>query len=331
VLLVVFALPALFRVPITSPAPVAGFGDGHKPAGAEAFDATLQRELAQAQPAALFIGNSNTYTRIDEARLAALIGGPVLVQAHDGTTGVHWYLQLVNHVIPSQARPARIFVLFRDDELLSYTGTKLSLVERWSQPFEPAFAAMDQADCTTRSMRLRAGAERAIQAVWPLAAMESDNLYPLADAVAPAAILQGRPTATFHAELNARFGLGHLRPITSDGMSDLGKYEGSDDFAARARCSVLPQLLDAAQEAGLELTLVRVQRRTWDGQDHELEAMVAQLGAYAAEHGVQLVDFSGDPAVTTDWYGTVDHISDEHRGAWTELFHRRVYVEGGDR
>jgi len=328
VLLVVFALPALFRVPVTGPAAVAGYGDGTKPAGAPAFDLAPLQQLRAVQPDYLFVGNSNTTTRIDEQRLGELLDASVLVQATDGTTGVHWYLQLVNHLIPSGARPRTLFVLFRDDELLSFSQTRPELLLAWSQDFEPAFEAIHQADCTTRSMRMQAAADRGITALWPLAAVESDNLYPLADALTPAAILQGRPATVFHTDLNRRFGLGHMRPVASDGMTDLGKHSGSGDFAARARCSVLPHLLQAAADAELDLVLVRVQRRTWTGDDQEIEALVRQLADFAADHGVPLVDFSGDPEIPAEWYGTVDHIADEHRETWTELFHQRVFVEG---
>lgn len=322
VLVIVFGVPALIR-PDMTPTPVeVGYGTGDKPEGARPFDASPIAELDRVRPRFLFVGNSNTYTRIDEDHLASLVGGPVLVQAESNTGGVHWYLQLKNHLLASGARPERVFVLYRTRELGDTYTRAPEQRHAWSLEHEPALAAIEQADCATTGDRFRAAAYRATQAIWPTVDVRSDDLMNVALAVAPRALFAGEEPYAFREALNRRFGLGHLRPTVGDDLLQ-GATLDVEDFERRARCSTLPALLGLARDEGIPLTLVRIQTRTWpDGP--EVEAWHRALFAAAERHGVETHDFSGDPEVTRAWYGTADHISQAHERDWTELFARRV-------
>ena len=318
VLAAVFGLPALVRPEVQHPVEVVGYGDGTKEPGAPSFDAAPLEALQRVQPRYLFIGNSNTYTRIDEDHLAQLVGGPVLVQATAATGGVHWYLQLKNHLVASGVQPERVFVFYRDGELGTPYTAAPALRQAWSHGQEPAFAALAAASCATWGDHLDAGVMSAVQRIWPMVDVRSDDLFDVAEAVAPEALYGGQSAYAFREGLNARFGPGHLRPSVADALVDKAGID-PEAFETRARCSTLPALLALAQDHQVPLTLVRVQRRTWpDGP--AVEAWNQALAAAAADHGVGFLDFSGTPEITASWYGTADHIAPTHETAWTELF-----------
>lgn len=322
VLMIVFGVPALIR-PDVPPTPVEiGYGTGEKPDGARPFDPSPIAELERVRPRFLFIGNSNTYTRIDEDHLASLVGGPVLVQAESNTGGVHWYLQLKNHLVPSNARPERVFVFYRTRELGDTYTRAPEQRHAWSREHEPALAALEQADCATTGDAFRAAAYRATRSIWPTVDVRSDDLMNVALAVAPDALFGGDEPYAFREALNRRFGLGHLRPTVGDDLLEGANLE-VDAFEQRTRCSTLPALLSLARDEGIPLTLVRIQTRTWPNGP-EVEAWHQALFAAAERHGVTTYDFSGDPEVVRAWYGTADHISEDHERDWTELFARRV-------
>jgi len=334
VVLVVFGLPAAFRLNVPPIVEQAGYGDGSKPAGAPAFDSAPLEALRRQRPRYVFIGNSNAYTRIDEARLERRLGAEVLVQATAATAGPHWYLQVKNHVIASGVKPHRVFILFRDGELLDYTSAKAELRLRYSQDLEPAFADIDRAECTTLGMRLRAGTRRAVAYVWPLSTVPRDDLYTVTDALTPSDLLDGRSPREFHRVLNRRFGLGHLRTDAHDALIDSASGRADPEaFAARAACSTLPHLLAAARETELSLVFLRIQRRTWSADDADVEREARELAAYLRARGAAFHDFSGDPAIRPEWYGAIDHIADEYRGVWTDLLVERLapLFRGADR
>ena len=325
VLLIVFAAPAAIRVGGSPVPPQAGYGDGSKPPGAPAFDDGPIEELKQARPDYLFIGNSNTDTRVHEQRLEQLTGGEVLVQAHGGSAGVHWYLQIKNHVIASGVRPRKLFVLFRDHELTDFSDAAIDTRLKFSRGHEPALQAIDQNECTTAGMRFRAAAHRAIGVIWPLSYKPEDGLLKLATALAPESLLGGSNELRFRLELTRRFGLGHLRADAPDALIDSVTHRFDlQDFSTRAACSALPFLLDEARDAGLDLVLVRIQRRSWTADDLELERSMQELAAFVRAHGASFVDLSGDERIQPEWYGQSDHIAERYMQSWTEVFHQRL-------
>jgi hypothetical protein len=92
--------------------------------------------------------------------------------------------------------------------------------------------------------------------------------------------------------------------------------------------SQLPLMLDEARRAGLRLVFVRVQRRPIGGeppyQSPALQRYIRQLRQYIERGGAQMIDDTGDPAETLDWYEDGDHLSREGRRRYTEAFAERV-------
>jgi len=103
------------------------------------------------------------------------------------------------------------------------------------------------------------------------------------------------------------------------------------DFGAFAGKSQLPLMLRDAQRAGLRLVFVRVQRRPIGGrppyQSPALQRYVRELRAYVESRGGTLLDDTGDPAETLDWYEDGDHLSREGRRQYTERFVERIRLQ----
>ena len=128
------------------------------------------------------------------------------------------------------------------------------------------------------------------------------------------------------ADMNARFGLDHLRPMEA---ADIRAIEDeSADFDRYLNESVLPLMLRDAERAGLRLGFVRVQRRPIDGRPPEqspaLRQYVEDLRRYVTTRGAVFHDDTGDPALTLDMYEDGDHIARHARRMYTEVFFYRL-------
>jgi alkylation response protein AidB-like acyl-CoA dehydrogenase len=103
------------------------------------------------------------------------------------------------------------------------------------------------------------------------------------------------------------------------------------DFGAFVGKSQLPLMLREAQRAGLRLVFVRVQRRPAGGrpphQSPALQRYVRELRAFIEANGGLLLDDTGDPAQTLDWYEDGDHLSREGRRRYTERFAERIRLQ----
>jgi hypothetical protein len=135
-----------------------------------------------------------------------------------------------------------------------------------------------------------------------------------------------RKREAFTQQLNDRFGLAHLRPMDAADMQATVDREA--DFDAWVDRSTLPLMLRDAREAGLQLVLVRVQRRPIGGrppvQSPALQRYISKLAQYVQANGGIMMDDTGDPAETLDWYEDGDHLSREGRRRYTEAFATRL-------
>jgi hypothetical protein len=135
-----------------------------------------------------------------------------------------------------------------------------------------------------------------------------------------------RQRAAFLASVNDRFDLSHLRPM--DGADMQATEDREADFDAFVHESTLPLMLRDARQAGLQLVLVRVQRRPVGRappfESPALRRYVEKLTAYVEANGGVFMDDTGDPAQTLDMYEDGDHLSRDGRRRYTEMFVSRL-------
>jgi hypothetical protein len=288
------------------------------------FDANRIADLARLDPAWVVIGDSMAGSRIDPALLTQRTGGRTAPLLYAGSGPAWWYLALKNWVIASHIRPRAVLVFFRDTNL---TNVMFRIDATWSLDT----AALDREDDLnavvarrrgTTFYRLRDGFERVYQSEQARRWIEPA----VTDWPAHAMFDVRRKRDAFRDQLNDRFGLSHLRPMDAADMQATEDREA--DFDAYVDKSALPLMLRDARQAGLQLVLVRVQRRPVDGhaprQSRALQRYVTRLAAYVQANGGIFLDDTGDPAQTLDWYEDGDHLSREGRRRYTEAFATRL-------
>jgi hypothetical protein len=288
------------------------------------FDAGPIAELARMNPGFVVIGDSMAGTRIDPVLFARLTERPVAPLLHAGSGPVWWYLVLKNWVIPSRIHPQGVFIFFRDTNLTN-------ILFRIDATWVTDTAAHDREDDLNAVVARRRGS------VFRRVHGAIENLYQVPEArhwIEPAMnawpadlmIPYRRLRASFMQRLNDRFGLDHLRIMDAADMQAIEDREA--DFDAFVDRSVLPLMLRDARQAGLSLCFVRVQRRPEGNgppvQSRALARYAAKLKTYIERNGGTIVDDTGDPLQTLDWYADGDHLSREGRRRYTELFVSRL-------
>ena len=289
-----------------------------------AFDTNRVPDLARLDPKWVVIGDSMAGSRIEPALLGERTGGRVAPLLYAGSGPAWWYLALKNWVIPSRIRPRAVFVFFRDTNL---TNVMFRIDATWAldtaalereddlnavvakRRGTPFYRVRDSFDRLYQAEQARRWIEPAMTE-WPARAMFNAR----------------RKREAFMQQLNDRFGLSHLRPMDAADMQATEDREA--DFDAYVDKSILPLMLRDAKQAGLQLVLVRVQRRPLNGQppvqSAALKRYVSKLARYVEANGGIFFDDTGDPAQTLDWYEDGDHLSREGRRRYTEAFATRL-------
>lgn len=326
VLLSPLALRAVNRVmlpevPSLGYLPALGLRRDHQPFRQETIE-----ELRRGQPAWVFIGDSMLGTRIDPRRLQQLStnGHEFVAFLYQAATGPGWwYLAFKNDLVASGTRPRCVFFFFRDTNLTDtlwrlagHYGHALDTVATGAEPeLDRLVAARMRGEWTSRAYSLLNGVYEAdVAAGWMEPLVHGWFLrwrYP-----------DAAERAAFEAETERAFGLEQLR---SDVGSDLD-VAANPDFARDLPTSVLPSILDLADQHGLRVCFVRVQRRPEGGhpppQSPALAKYVADLAAYVESRGALFHDDTNDPELTEDLYGDGDHVRDRRR--YTEIFRQRL-------
>jgi hypothetical protein len=291
------------------------------------FDASRPEALARMQPAFVVIGDSMAGSRIDPAVFGRVTGQPVAPLLYAGSGPAWWYLVLKNWVVASGIRPKAVFVFFRDTNL---TNVMFRIDATWS--LDTAALAREE-ELNAVVARRRGTAFYQVRAAFDRAYGVAETrrwIEPLVNEwPARAMVPYRRPRAAFMLAVNDRFGLDHLRPMDAADMQATEDREA--DFGAFVGKSQLPLMLREAQRAGLRLVFVRVQRRPAGGrpphQSPALQRYVRELRAFIEANGGLLLDDTGDPAQTLDWYEDGDHLSREGRRRYTERFAERIRLQ----
>ena len=291
----------------------------------EAFNPEPIEELRRMNPGYVVIGDSMAGTRIDARRLTELAGRPVAPLLQAGSGPAYWYLLLKNWVIASGTRPRVVFIFFRDSHL---TNVLYRLDDPYRWMIDVAAADREDelnaviASRTEGRWRLIEQVERAYGADQARRQLEPA----LTEWVGRTIVPSRRQRTAFMTNMNARFGLDHLRPMDAADIAAAEDLEA--DFERYVHRSVLPLMLRDAKAAGLTLCFVRVQRRPVGGsapvQSPALRRYVEDLRRYVESNGAIFRDDTGDPALTLDMYEDGDHLAGAYRRRYTEILFERL-------
>jgi hypothetical protein len=324
-LLVPFAIPLANSARREPPAPATYLPALEGPRERDEFEAIRVEELRTMNPGYVVIGDSMAGTRIDERRLGQLAGRPVAPLLQPGSGSAFWYLALKNWVIASGVKPRVVFVFFRDTNLTDVLF-RLDQKFRWSIDL----VASDREDELNAVVARRLGPLQRTHGVFDRV-FQTERARRWAEPALtnwPARVLipSRRRRTEFTAQMNDRLGFGHLRPMEA---ADIHVTEDETiDFHRFVDSSVLPLMLRDANQAGLALAFVRVQRRPTPNrpppQSDAMRRYVENLGEYVTARGAIFHDDTGDPALTIDLYEDGDHIARHARRLYTEIFFMRL-------
>jgi hypothetical protein len=290
------------------------------------FDPAPIGDLARMNPGYVIIGDSMAGSRIDPRLLSRLTGQSIAPLLQPGTGSAWWYLALRNWVIASHIHPRYTFIFFRDTNLTNAVF-RLDDQFRWALD-KVAHPREDEVNLVLASRQ--GGALFQVHSALDRAYATAETRQWLEPAVNewPARLLMAyrRPRQAFMEQLNERLGLTHLRSMDA---ADMQAAEDRDaDFDAFLDRSFLPLMVRDAQQAGLPLCFVRVQRRPVNGrpptQSPALQRYVRRLRSYLEANGVLFQDDTGDTQETLDLYGDGDHLTREGRQRYTANFYNRM-------
>ncbi|HXG57235.1 MAG TPA: hypothetical protein VNJ03_17785 [Vicinamibacterales bacterium] len=290
------------------------------------FDPFHRHHIARLRPELVILGDSMAGTRIDPAVLAELSGKRVytLLQAASGPA--FWYLAIKNWIIPSGAAPKYVFVFFRDTNL---TDVMFRLDETYRAHLDrAAHDSEGELDALVGARRgaIRSRATSAVEAAYGANRTRNWMVPAVGDRVARIIEPGRRRRQAFVVEMNVRLDYRHMRPVVAADIDAVADRDA--DFDRFIDRSVLPLMIRDAQQAGITLFFVRVQRRPDGGrpprQSEALARYVARLREYVQAAGALWRDDTGDAAMTIDLYGDGDHLARDARPRYTGLFWNRV-------
>ena len=288
------------------------------------FEADRIPALGGMNPTWVVIGDSMAGSRIDPALLTRLTGGQTAPLLYAGSGPAWWYLALKNWVIPSGIKPRAVIVFFRDTNL---TNVMFRIDATWALDT----AAREREDDLNAVVARRRGTafyqvRDRVDRIYAASAARRWIEPAVNDWPARMLFPYRRQRAAFLDQVNARFGLAHLRPMDAADMQATEDREA--DFDRFVEDSGLPLMLRDAKQAGLTLLLVRVQRRPLNGQppaqSPALRRYISKLHAYVEARGGVFMDDTGDPRQTLDMYEDGDHLSRDGRRRYTEMFAERL-------
>jgi hypothetical protein len=286
----------------------------------EPFDEAAAADLRKAQPEYVVIGDSMAGIRIDPRYLTRITGKRVVGLFTQGTPVAYWYLQLKNLVANNgltQMRGAIMF--FRDDQLTTQVSVNGPILDRVARDEEPEldrlFAAHRLGPLSDVHRAARSIYHFDRTRVWLEPRLSAFALSATADR-------ETRPEELLNAINNDMFALDKLRAFEA---ADLPQAQDAVlDFDGQVGRSLLPEILDVAERAGIRLAFIRVQRRPRpDGppdQSAALAAYVGKLAAYLERRGAYFHDDRGDVDQPLAIYADGDHLRFDERPRYTERF-----------
>lgn len=286
------------------------------------FDEAAAAALREAQPEYVVIGDSMAGIRIDPRQLSRVTGRSVAGLFTPGTPVAYWYLQLKNLVANNDLTNMRgAIILFRDDQLTTQVEVNGPILDRVARDEEPE---LDRILAAHRLGPL-SDVHRVARSVYQFDRTRVWLEPRLTRAPARVAADPLTSDQLVTAVNNEIFGLDRLRKFAAADMPEA--QEAFLDFDEQVDRSLLPEILNLADRAGIRLAFIRVQRRPLpDGppdQSETLARYVETLKAYLEQQGAYFHDDRGDPDQSLAIYADGDHLRTDARPGYTERFARK--------
>ena len=282
----------------------------------EPFDEAAASALREAQPEFVVIGDSMAGVRIDPRHLSRVSGRSVAGLFQQGSPVAFWYLQLKNMVVGNGLTKVRGAVLFfRDDQLTTQVEVNGPILDRVARDHEPE---LDRVFASHRLGRF-SDVHRAARALYQF---DRTRVWLEPKLLRAPAVLAGQPPELVDAINNEVFALDKLRRFEAADLPQAN--EAFLDFDEQVGRSLLPLILDLAEQANIRLAFIRVQRRPAatgpPPQSEELTRYLDRLRAYVTARGAYYHDDYGDPNQPLAVYADGDHLRSDQRLTYSERF-----------
>jgi len=280
-----------------------------------------QREIASEQPEIILLGNSMLGEGIDEGLFEKLTGLSTYKWASGGSETAYWYVAVKNVIATCSYRPECLLLFFRDAFLTDPTnrvaGKYRDLIEQWTLAEEPLLDRLAyQSETGSRWAR-------ALEKAWPLYGSRR-RLRNKAEGYLKAAMeaMLGVPSGQIARAADTALGDSKLDPERLNELQGAAEETSVPVFSEVVDRSLLPEIIRVTEDAGIQLILVRVKRRS-DAmgipQEPEMVEYIDALKAYLAERRIRILDFSDDLRIGIDLFAAGDHLD---RGNGRPVFTR---------
>lgn len=307
---------------------------------------TAITRLRAEKPEYIAIGNSMIFSRLGTTpeKMNQLSGHKFSFILRGGSTPGAWYLTLKHVVAASGIHPKLVFFFCRDTELTSPYANTNDLHTAYLNSLRRPQDRLTGAPRTpvVQKRFFRDAVDRVSQFL-----NGQDGIYNFSTRPD---LVQGRITnAAMRAgygrrvmdgdrrSLTERFGLDHLRPDVPGDMPNVNA-ESTDDtyqpttslYVSPNDSSLLPRLMELAEEHGFKLLFFRVKRRpeaqggTVTIEPPEMRGYVQRLQLWLEKRDALFYDETYDPAIRLEAYNDGDHVGEEHRDWYRRYFWQRM-------
>lgn len=296
--------------------------DHYRPAGDYTpFNDAFRREIDEARPDLILIGNSLLYANVDrnllDRRLSERLGRPVktLFLTAGGSTSAWWYLVLKNQVAASDAAGIPVGVFFIGDTI---TNPELDFARRHLWQINTQLAGEEPVFFEKTAGKLRRAQS---EAGWSL----HREWFSLTLVRRWVKLVQFWRGERFDPKqvLEDRFNLERLDPLRLFGMEAPIVVPDAEksrrwDFDTAVEKSFLPDMI--AETKRFRFFLVEVHPQPGLSRPPEAEAYRSRLTDYLRARGVGYINLTEKPALDDPaLYAVTDHLTARGRKINTEL------------
>ena len=297
------------------------------------FNPTPLDALNKLQPEFVFIGDSMLETRIDPGLFNEIVSPrKAYFLATGGSASLQWYLKLKNYAAAASQPPRFVFILFRDYDL---TNAGFRIRDHYVTDIGHAATVQDYAadgELVRVLSHLSTGWRAQFYSLLdqgfdlPRRKRELEGvLKQIAFRLAPT-----RYPSRHKLEKRMAAKIFVLRNLRVQREPDVtGEVEKSlQDFGSNVHVSFVPLMIDIANQKGIRLVFVRVDRRPFSNgtrqQTMALSKYTRDMVAYITANGADFHDLAMDSPVDLAYYGSGDHIAPQYFDEYTRYFVRRL-------
>lgn len=279
------------------------------------------KHIEENQPQIVLLGDSTLVLGVDADALAEQTGKSVYSIGIPGSASALWYLLLKNNIAEASYKPEYVLVVFRDSILTApgyrVQGSYFELLDEYARRNEPVL--MEKS-----FVNLMNPLEIAAEKYFPLYVSRPDIRKGIDSKIryfAPP--LFGCDEYCTDYALGEIFAGADMEPgalVDAVGAAESLLYTpGQLNFESQVDRSLLPDMIEIANENDIKLVFVRIKVLSGIDASPQLDKYLADLGNYLNEQNFPLLDFGDDRRFTPELFRDSIHLNENGRELFTQL------------